>query len=107
MNANLTKEEIILRLRSELPRLRDEFGVEKMAIYGSFAKGNPTDTSDIDLLVQLKKPLGLDFVRLAFRLEDELGREVDLATFDSLKQSKDHPRRARMATDIERTLIDV
>ena len=104
MKEILTKEKILQILREELPYLRRRYGVERIAIYGSFAKGNPTEKSDIDILVQLMKPLGLAFIELAYHLEEAVGRKVDLATFDSLHRSMENPRYKHIASDIERTL---
>ena len=104
MKKPLTKEEIIQILRKELPHLREKYGVGEIAIYGSFAKGSHTTKSDIDILVQLVKPLGLEFVALAYYLEEILGRKVDLATFDTLHRSMENPRHKHIAADIQRTL---
>ena len=104
MKEPLTKEEISQRLREELPHLREKYGVERIAIYGSFAKGNQTKKSDIDILVQLVEPLGLEFIALAHHLETVLSRKVDLATFDTLHRSRENPRYQHIASDIERTL---
>jgi len=104
MKEPLTKEEISQRLRKELPYLREKYGVERIAIYGSFAKGNQTKKSDIDILVQLVKPLGLEFIALAHYLETVLSRKVDLATFDTLHRSMENPRYQHIASDIEKTL---
>ena len=102
-----SKEQVFQRLRKELPYLREKYGVERIAIYGSFAKGTQTRTSDIDILVQLVRPLGLEFVGLAYYLEEVLGRKVDLATFDALRRSLANPRYQNIASDIQRTLSDV
>ncbi len=104
MKEPLTKENITQILRRELPYLREKYGVEKIAIYGSFAKGSSTQTSDVDILVQLVKPLGLEFVGLADYLEEILSRKVDLATFDTLHRSMENPRYKHIAADIQRTL---
>jgi len=104
MKKPLTKEEVMRILRRELPYLQERYGVEKIAIYGSFAKGSYTTKSDIDILVQLAKPLGLEFVALAYHLEKILGRKVDLATFETLHRSIENPRYKHIATDIQRTL---
>ena len=98
------KEEIFQILRKELPYLREKYGVERIAVYGSFAKGNQTKKSDIDILVQLVKPLGLEFIELAYHLEEVLGRKVDLTTFDTLHRSMENPRYKHIASDIQRTL---
>lgn len=60
--------------------------------------------SDVDILVQLTRPLGLEFVELAYHLEKILKKKVDLATFDTLKRSLESPRYKHIASDIERTL---
>jgi len=99
-----TKEQIFQILKKELPYLNEKYGVERIAIYGSFAKGNQRKRSDIDILVQLIKPLGLDFINLAYHLEKVLKRRVDLATFDTLKRSLENPRYKHIASDIQGTL---
>lgn len=104
MNRPTTRDEVLRTLREQLPHLHDRFGVEEIAVYGSFAKGTQTQKSDVDLIVRLSKPLGLAFVSLADYLEELLGRPVDLATFETLQRSKANPRRKRMADEIERSL---
>ena len=85
-----TKQEIMHLLKKQLPYLQEKYGVQQIAIYGSFAKGNQIKRSDVDILVQLMKPLGLEF--------------VGLATFNTLKRSLENPRYKHIASDIERTL---
>lgn len=102
-----TKEKIIDILRKELPYLKERYGVERIAIFGSFAKGVQRGKSDVDILVQLEKPLGLGFVGLAFYLEDILGKKVDVATFDCFRTSFGNPRYKHIAEDIEKSLTYV
>ncbi len=104
MNKPLTRASVIRTLRKQMPRLRAEYGVEKIALYGSFAKGAANRRSDVDILVHLTRPLGLEFVQLAFDIEKALGRKVDLATFDTFQRGRAHPRYARIAEDIARTM---
>lgn len=54
--------------------------IEFCALFGSFARGEATDESDIDLLVRFSKPIGWAFYGIADELEYALGRKVDLAT---------------------------
>lgn len=104
----MTTQEIILQtLAKELPNLRQRYGVEKIALFGSFANATADETSDIDLLIEFSRPLGFKFMQLADYLESLLGRKVDLVTFDSLKRGSLHPRRAHIAENIVRTLIYV
>lgn len=58
--------------------------IEFCAVFGSFARGEATDESDIDLLVRFSKPKGFDWVDAALEIEDALGRKVDLVTENSL-----------------------
>ncbi len=61
------------------------FGVKSLAVFGSFARNEMTDLSDIDILVEFNRPIGLfEFVRLKIYLSKILGREVDLVTSDAL-----------------------
>ncbi len=61
MEITLTREKIIKVLKKELPYLKDRYGVEKIALFGSFAKGIQGKKSDIDILVDLRKFLSLSF----------------------------------------------
>ncbi len=98
---------VLSRLRRELPYLRQRFGVIRIALYGSFARGGQTKDSDVDLLVELSRPLGLEFVALAEYLEDVLGRRVDLATFDAFRRALQQPHRRAIAVAVQKDLIDV
>ncbi|MEK7103111.1 MAG: nucleotidyltransferase family protein [Patescibacteria group bacterium] len=67
-----------------LPLLRRE-GVLRSAIFGSFARGEENENSDVDILVQF--PSGkslLDLVSLEHELENALGRKVDVVTYGSV-----------------------
>ncbi|WP_295392898.1 nucleotidyltransferase family protein [uncultured Thiodictyon sp.] len=61
-------------------RLAQEFGVRRIGLFGSFARGQATEASDIDLVVEFDGPIGLRFVDLVEDLERVFGRKVDLLT---------------------------
>ena len=82
-----TQEAVLQRFRLALPHLRQRYGVVRLSLYGSFARGAAVEDSDVDLLVELFRPLGLEFVALAQYLERKLGREVDLAIFETFRRS--------------------
>jgi len=102
-----SRDKIISTLKKELPYLKEKYGVERIVLYGSFAKGNPKKTSDVDILVDIKKPIGLEFVSLADRLEEILGRKVDVATYAHFKESFHNPRYKPIAEDIAKSMIYV
>ena len=103
----ITREKILHILDQEKPFLREKYGVEKIALFGSFARNLADETSDVDLVVHLSRPLGFEFVQLADYLESKLGSSVDLITYNSLKRGELNPRRAHIARDITRTLVYV
>ena len=103
----LTREQVISILKKELPRLKEEYGVEKIVLYGSFAKGTQRKKSDIDILVDIRKSIGLEFVSLADLLEDKLGRKVDIATLAHYKRSLGNQRYKHIAEDIRKSMIYV
>ena len=102
-----TKEEAISVLQTEMPKLQREFGITRMALFGSFAEGNPTESSDVDLIVESSQSLGLKFFELSDYLSDSLGRKIDLVTFHQLKESMNKPRYKKIAENVERTLLYV
>lgn len=70
--------------RKIVPILKKQ-GVLKAALFGSFARGKANKSSDVDLLVKLKKDKSLlDLVELKIELEEILDRKVDLVTYNSL-----------------------
>lgn len=102
-----SREQVISILKKELPRLKDQYGVERIVLYGSFAKGTQRKRSDVDILVDIKKPIGLEFVLLADRLEEILGRRVDVATYSHFRRSFRNPRYRPIAEDIRKSMIYV
>ncbi len=107
MANQLTKQQLLDKLRQERPFLAEKYGVARLALYGSFAQGSQTEESDVDLLVQLMRPLGLEFIDLAYHLEAVVGRKVDLTTFDTLTRNLETRRYKKIATNVQRTLIYV
>jgi len=80
----MSRDEVLRVLRSHRREL-DELGVESVAIFGSVARGDSTGDSDIDLLVEFNRRIGLlHFVRVQRYLESLLGCSVDLVTRDAL-----------------------
>jgi uncharacterized protein len=94
---------IIQQLQAHFPVLHTEFGVVRLALFGSYAHGQPTAQSDVDLLVEFERPIGFSFMQLNDYLEQVLGREVDLITPAGL-QNIPYPH---IIHQIEQSLIDV
>ena len=88
-----------MRLKEHLPELREAIvataascGASNVRLFGSVARGEEHDDSDVDFLVRLEAGRTLlDLVRLESRLESLLGRQVDVVTESSLAE----PTRSR------------
>jgi hypothetical protein len=78
--------EIESKIKSLKPILNNQFFVNKIGYFGSFARNEQTENSDIDILVELQKPLGWAFFDLKELLEKELNRKIDLVTEAALKK---------------------
>jgi predicted nucleotidyltransferase len=85
-----TKNEILSKLLELKPFLHSDFAVKEIGIFGSFSDNSFTETSDIDILVELERPIGWKFFSLELYLEKIFNRKIDLVTKNALKdQIKD------------------
>ena len=75
-------EKTLVKLKPELSR---KFHVGKIGYFGSYARHEQTEISDIDILVELTQPLGWEFFDLQDTLEAALHHKVDLVTVNALK----------------------
>lgn len=83
-----TIEEIKAAICRHQAELATDYKVSRLAIFGSYTRGDETEDSDIDILVEFTEPVGLLFVHLADHLEDLLGAKVDLVTRDGIKPNR-------------------
>ena len=82
----MTREEVLARLAEHRAELL-QMDVASLAIFGSVARGEAGPNSDVDLLVEFTRPVGMfHFLEVKEYLESILGRTVDLATRDALKR---------------------
>ena len=89
-------EEILTILDHTKPELERRFGVRRIGLYGSYAHGTQTESSDIDLLVELKEPRFDALAGLYIYMEQVLGREVDIRR---LRKKIDTPFMRRIERD--------
>lgn len=96
----LTRERIIGILKKERSFLKTEFGVKRIAVFGSFVKGSARKKSDIDVVVEFDRSPGMGFFRLSGYLEKRLGRKLDILTPAGVKTI----RSQRIAREIRESL---
>ena len=86
----ITKNDILTKLKELKPMLYQNYSVKEIGLFGSFSEGDFSEESDIDILVELEKPIGWKFFSLELYLEQIFKRKVDLVTKNALKdQIKD------------------
>lgn len=96
----MTKERTIELLRESKPMLTTLFGVRRLALFGSFARGSSRVDSDVDVLVEFDGPAtSKRYFGVLFYLEDLLGCTVDLVTDKALRKE--------LKPFIDRDLINV
>ena len=82
----MTRSEALNRLGALLPEARSRFGVAAISLFGSVARDEATDQSDLDVLVDFAGPATFaNFMGLKLYLEDSLGVRVDLVTRRALR----------------------
>ncbi len=72
-------------LKNNKNRLFEKYGLSIIAIFGSYSRGHQTKDSDVDILVDFKKPIGLEFIDLAVELENLLNARVDLVSKNGIR----------------------
>ncbi len=79
-------EEIKQKLREHKPELKEKYNVKEISIFGSYISGDQTSKSDLDILVDFSKPIGLiKFIGLEEELEEILGIDIDLVPKKGIK----------------------
>lgn len=79
-----SRTDIISLLENNRDAIRG-FGVRELGVFGSFARGEQTDNSDVDVLVDLERHTFRAYMDLLFFLEGLFGRKVDLVMKDTIK----------------------
>lgn len=99
----LTVEQIIQQLRQELPYLSAQYGITRLGLFGSYAKGVAREQSDVDLVAEFQTPLGLRFVEFIDYLEQLFHVPVDVLTPAGIQAI----RNANVAKAIQESIIYV
>lgn len=83
----LSQQEILEELSKNLNTWKDQYGVNRIAVFGSYIREEQKETSDIDLLVEFdEQAMTFDnYMDLKFNLEDIFQKSVDLVILDDIK----------------------
>ena len=80
-----TKEEILRILQEEKPELIRRYGLKRLALFGSYARDDQREGSDVDVMVEVEPSIGLRFVEMADRIEDALGIRTEVVSRRAIK----------------------
>lgn len=90
-------EEIAERVRP----VAEHYRIPRVYLFGSYARGEATEDSDIDLLIDAQNIRGLFALGGVYRdLEDALQKKIDLVTIEALDERKDNPLTMRFVKEI-------
>jgi len=63
-----------------------KYGVKRAALFGSYARGDYDEKSDVDILIEPPAGMGLEFIGLKLHLEDTLHKRVDLVSYNGISK---------------------
>ncbi len=81
-----TTDDILTYLRQSRERFAQRYSVQRIGIFGSVARGDATERSDVDVLVEMSEPTFDHYMDLKLELEEAFGTSVDLVLADTVKE---------------------
>lgn len=76
----------IEEVKQKINPILQRYGVKRAGLFGSCARGEMSEDSDIDILVEIDKNISLlDFVGIKLEIEETLGRRIDLVEYHTIK----------------------
>lgn len=84
----MTTLDSIKQLLQELrPELVEKYAVSSIGLFGSIVRDDFTPNSDVDILVEFNKPIGIEFIDLANYLELKINKRIDLVSKKGIKDA--------------------
>jgi uncharacterized protein len=80
-----TLQSILDKLKQYKPELERKYPITNIGVFGSYARGEATDKSDIDIAVEIDGVMGLNFVEMADEIESLFGIKTDVIPKRSIK----------------------
>jgi uncharacterized protein len=78
-------QSILYILRQHKPELQRKYPISRLGVFGSYARGEATENSDVDIAVEFSAPMGLNFVAMADEIEELLGIKTDVVPKRAIK----------------------
>ncbi|MDZ4809982.1 MAG: nucleotidyltransferase family protein [Bacteroidota bacterium] len=80
-----TLQTILTILRQHQPELKRKYPISRLGVFGSYARGEATEKSDIDIAVEITGTMGLSFVTMADEIEELFGIKTDVVPLRAIK----------------------
>ena len=84
LNSNKNEPMAVRRIKYKIIEILKKYDIKEAGIFGSYARGENKKSSDIDILIQPPKGMGLEFIGVQLELESRLKRKVDLITYKGI-----------------------
>jgi len=93
----MKREDIISFIAAHKAKFEQEFGVKRIGLFGSYARGEVRDESDIDIVVEIEKPDLVHLIGIKQVIEEALGNKVDIVR---LRDTMNQALRSRIERDV-------
>lgn len=80
-------KQILMQLK---PELQQKYFVNNIGLFGSIVRDDFTEKSDVDIIVDFSKPIGIEFIDLADYIESKLNKKIDLVSRNGIKSKYFH-----------------
>lgn len=87
MTELISIKQILTQLK---PELKQKYFVNTIGLFGSIVRDDFTDKSDVDIIVDFTRPIGIEFIDLADYIESKLSKKVDLVSRNGIKPKYFH-----------------
>ena len=96
METEMRREDVISFIVAHKARFEKEFGVKRIGLFGSYARGEVREESDIDIVVEIEKPDLFHLIGIKQAIEEALGAKVDIVR---LRDTMNQALRSRIERD--------
>ena len=93
----MEREDIIKFIAAHKAKFEQEFGLKRIGLFCSYARGEMREASDIDIVVEIEKPDLFHLIGIKQAIEEVLGTKVDIVR---LRDTMNQPLRSRIERDV-------
>ncbi len=80
------QKKTLQKLKEAKPALITKYPIKSIAVFGSISRKEDDENSDVDILVEFNRSVGMEFIHLCYELEKLLNRKVDLVSRNGVKE---------------------